>query len=110
VSLSRWDAATDGNQKAIIRGLRQAGFTVEYIRKPCDLVVGSQGVNTLLEIKRNEKAPLTMKQINFEFEWRGQYAVVWTLPMAVNAVLENTQRCQSNQTTKVTNTPNSPQQ
>jgi hypothetical protein len=86
VSINRYDASTDGNEKDIVRDLRAAGISVVIIRRPCDLLCGWRGTNTLLEVKRDAKAPSTPAQIKFQKTWRGQHAIVWTSTMAIEAV------------------------
>ena len=86
MSLNRYDKAKDANQKAIVAGLRQCGITVEILDRPCDLLCGWRGVNTLLEVKADEKLMLTESQQKFFINWRGQFNVVTTLEQAVEII------------------------
>lgn len=77
---------SDVNQPGIVAGLRAAGCTVDVIGEPLDLLVGVRGVNYLLEVKPDDKAPLRPSQEEFFRTWRGQRAKVTTLEQAFAAV------------------------
>lgn len=65
----------DGNQAAIIAGLRSVGANVFAIGHPVDLLVGHRGITTLLEVKdekaSNKDRKLRGAQIEFFETWRG---------------------------------------
>ena len=84
----RWDAATDQNHSALLKQIRMipnisicdlsgAGGGVP------DIMLGYQGRNVLIEIKRPDCAPsaskLNDKQVDWHSEWKGQCCVVRTL-------------------------------
>lgn len=85
---------TDANQAAIVQALRQAGASVlilSMVGKGCpDVLVGRQGINTLLEIKDASKPPsarrLTRDEHDWQIQWRGQVAIVTTIDEALRAV------------------------
>lgn len=80
---------TDQNQKEIVEGLRAAHRSVVSLHATAngcpDLLVGFQGYNFLLEVKRDKKAKLTPPQVDFHASWRGQRAVITTLDEAIRA-------------------------
>ncbi len=89
----------DANQGDIVDALRRLGCTVMSIAsvgRGCpDLVVGIQRpdgrrVNVLLEVKDGRKKPSARKLTPAEREWidswRGQVAVVGSVPEAIAAV------------------------
>lgn len=87
----RYAKRVDGNQKTIVRGLRQIGASVAITSGlgfgfP-DLVVGYRGINYFFEIKNENKPPsgrkLTPDQCIFRAEWRGQYHVILNLDEAI---------------------------
>ena len=82
-------AKVDDNQPDIVDGLRQALRTVldlSRVHHGCpDLLVGFQGSNYLLEVKRDKKAKLTPDQVEFFASWRGQRVVVTNLDEAIKA-------------------------
>lgn len=84
----RLRARTDENQQLIIDGLRAAHRSVAPLHAVGDgipdLLVGFQGYNFLLEVKRDKKAKLTPDQLEFHASWRGQRAVVTNLEEALN--------------------------
>ena len=51
MSLPRYAARTDSNQKEIVDALRKIGCQVEVIGKPVDLLVSLRGYNFLIECK-----------------------------------------------------------
>lgn len=74
---------TDGNQVQIVKTLRDLGATVADLhgvgRGVPDIAVGFRGVTYLCEIK-NGNAGLTPDEARFHAEWRGQVAIVRTVP------------------------------
>lgn len=96
MSLNRYAARTDANQKAIIAGLQAAGCVVWVIRVPVDLLVG---VNVLepgkarwlpMEIKSSAKAAKRPTKLQREFMSTAGYlphAYVSDVEGALRAVL-----------------------
>lgn len=87
-------AKTDGNQSAIVDGLRAAGCSVHVTSSigggfP-DLVCAYAGRNYLFEVKDPSKPlsdrKLTPDQARFFGAWRGQVCVVETLEDALKAM------------------------
>lgn len=78
---------TDGNQLAIVTGLRDAGCSVAIIGHPLDLIVGRAGQNYLLEVKDPEgRNRIEPDQQAFLDAWRGQAEVVRSLTEALMVV------------------------
>lgn len=83
----------DTNQREIVHGLRNAGYTVQHLHKVgqgCpDILVGArnglQKFNLLLEIKEGD-GKMTAQQIVWHADWLGQVAVVRNLAEALEAV------------------------
>lgn len=75
MSLNRYDAAVDLNQKAIVDALRKVGASVEVIRRPLDLLVGYQRRTYVLEVKQ-VKGRISHGQEEFLREWQGDIATV----------------------------------
>lgn len=75
----RRKAKVDGNQSSIIADLRLFGFSVKVMSQHGkgfpDLIVGCYGETFLVEVKQlNGK--LTVDQIEFSKNWKGQYCVI----------------------------------
>ena len=85
MSIHRYNASTDGNQKDIIDALQSVGCRVYYIKQPVDLLVGFRGKNYLLEVKQS-KAKTTPAQDRFFESWTGQHKIVRTPEEALKAV------------------------
>lgn len=66
----RHASRTDANQAEIIKSLRGIGCRVEYIKEPCDLLVGFRGKTVLLEVKV-DGGRLTKPQVEFIATWNG---------------------------------------
>ena len=77
----------DGNQQEIVDALRAIGCDVIVIGDPCDLLVGHQARNLLLEVKRPGEKPRTQKQKEFIRNWRGQVRIVESAEEAIDLVL-----------------------
>lgn len=81
MSIKRWDAKRDANEREIIDALKQAGCTVEQL-DTFDLAVGrimpdGERRNFLLEVKMpNKRDELKDSQIKLRDTWRGQYSIV----------------------------------
>ena len=82
-------AATDANQKEIVKVLRSAGCSVVSLHRVGDgvpdLLVGRGGRNFLLEVKVDGRG-LNDKQKDWHRAWGGQRAVVTTPEGALYAV------------------------
>ena len=81
-----YKARVDTNQPKIVKQIRQLGATVKTVSQVkgfCDIVVGINCKNYLLEIKDPDKPPsqrrLTPEEIKFKDSWKGQYNVVETI-------------------------------
>lgn len=85
----------DANQKSIVDGLREAGYSVEIIGKPVDLLVADPKscINFLFEVKRVGYKPRKdqKKQQDWIKSWPGQVRVIETAEEAI-AVVTNSYR------------------
>lgn len=87
-------ARVDDNQTEIVEALRRVGCSVQSLAtvgNGCpDLLVGRQGVNTLLEVKDGSKPPsrrrLTPDEQIWQHKWGGQVVTVETVEQALKAV------------------------
>lgn len=75
MSINRFDASVDLNQKSIVDALRKAGASVEVIRKPLDLLVGYDRRTYILEVKQ-PKGRTSQGQDDFMRDWKGDVACV----------------------------------
>ena len=88
-------AKVDANQEEIVKGLRQAGCTVQSLASlghgVPDLLVGKKGKNYLFEVKDPAKVPskriLTEDELDWHLHWFGQVKVIETLEQALQEVL-----------------------
>jgi hypothetical protein len=87
----------DANQSEIVAALRAMGASVQCLHtvgQGCpDLLVGRQGVNLLVEVKRG-KSGLTPDEQIWHAAWRGHVAIVRTVEDAaalLGAVNEQSQ-------------------
>jgi hypothetical protein len=84
-------ARLDSNHRAVVEHLRGFGMSVKSLAAVgsgcADLLVGYQGINVLLEVKR-EKGELTPLEEGFRLRWRGQYSVVRSPEEALEAVYQ----------------------
>lgn len=55
MSLNRYDKRVDANQTQVISALKAAGYDVEVLSKPVDLLVLANGKWCLLEVKDGNK-------------------------------------------------------
>lgn len=84
--MTRRRARTDDNHAAMVRELRQLGYSVQSLASVgggCpDLVVGHNGRNLLVEVKDGSKPPsarrLTDAERTFHEQWRGEVIVAHT--------------------------------
>jgi hypothetical protein len=69
VSINRYGKRIDANQTQVVSALRAAGFHVEILSKPVDLLVGAAGKWCLMEVKDGNKPKsaqkLTPAQVSF---------------------------------------------
>lgn len=79
-------AKVDANQSAVVKALRQLGYSVESLAAVGngvpDLLVGRNGRTFLLEVKDGSKPPsaraLTEHQVQWHQRWKGTPVVVVT--------------------------------
>jgi hypothetical protein len=91
-------ARTDKNQANIVATLREIGCSVQSLHKAGegvpDLLVGFQGQNWLMEVKREivrgkvmpSASKLNDKQVEWHDTWRGQVDVVRTADEALRLI------------------------
>lgn len=92
--MPKYAARVDANQRVIVKGLRQAGASVEYLhavgKGVPDLLVGFRGDNYILEVKDGDKPPSERKlrpaQKRWHAAWRGQVATVLDLDQALQVI------------------------
>ena len=81
-------ARKDGNQAAIVKGLRAAGASVEVlnVKGGADLLIGYKNLNYLAEVKDPSKPKadqcLTPDQVKWHAEWKGPEALGYTVAEA----------------------------
>ena len=84
-------ARRDNNEQDIVEGLRKGGASVYILDNPVDLLVGYEGMTTLIEVK-GLKGPaggtshrvLSSAQKDFIAEWKGgRILIVRTLEEAM---------------------------
>lgn len=61
MSIHRYAAKIDANQRQVISALEAAGAKVEVIRQPLDLLVGMNGKWMLMEVKNPKGKNMTTK-------------------------------------------------
>lgn len=74
----------DLNQKSIVESLRKIpGVSVLSLASigngAPDLVIGSRSANYLIELKSNDKSPLTKREAIFHGTWKGQVCICRSL-------------------------------
>lgn len=78
----------DADQQAILKKLKAAGFSVELIGRPLDLLIGKNNVTLLAEVKgrpgpkggvSGKGRQLRPSQVKFFETWKGSQPVVLTL-------------------------------
>lgn len=82
-------AKVDVNQPEVVAGLRKLGFSVliiSQLKNCCDLVIGKDGRNWLLEIKPNSKAKLTEGEVKFHENWKGTVFTVTSVEQVLELV------------------------
>lgn len=81
-------AKVDANQAEIVEALRRCGVSVEYIKKPLDLLICHRGETALMEIKNPDgRDELTKEQIEFIARWPGKIHIVRSVEQALVEVL-----------------------
>lgn len=61
----RTKARTDANHVAISDALREDGWSIRYLKWPCDLLICKSGRHMLLaEVKTDDKSKLTPSQLD----------------------------------------------
>lgn len=81
-------AKVDANQDDIVQALKRIGVSVEYIKKPVDLLICHRGETALMEVKNPDgKDQLSKEQIDFIARWPGKVHVVRSVQEALVAVL-----------------------
>lgn len=72
MTLHRFDAKRDSNEKAIVEVLEKRGYVVDRISAPGfpDLVVSKNGAAWFVEVKGPGR-PFTDKQVKWRARWRG---------------------------------------
>lgn len=84
MSLKRYAAKRDENEKDIIDALQRMGAEVYRLSASGlpDLLVGWRGINYLVEVKQN-KGKHTAEQIRFQQTWTGQQCTIRTVDEAI---------------------------
>ena len=88
VSMPRYAASVDANQKEIMDALKDIGCSVVAIGRPIDLLVGYRKKNFLLECKILGARPRKDQQAQQDFirDWRGQVRIVQSAEEAIRLV------------------------
>lgn len=81
MSLHRYDAKRDANEKEIVKFFEIQGISVERLNTPLDLLLGYNKKNYLVEVKMPGKG-LNKNQKEFVKEWRGQWIVIESIDQA----------------------------
>lgn len=74
MSLNRYDKRVDANQTQVISALKAAGFGVEVLSKPVDLLVDARGKWCLLEVKDGKKPKSAQKLTPDQAEFFVKYS------------------------------------
>ena len=79
-------ARVDANQADIVAAMRKMGASVQplhTIGKGCpDIMIGYRRRNLLAELKAGSE--LTMDQLKWKTEWRGQWAMIRSVDEAIS--------------------------
>ena len=81
MSLHRWDAKRDANEKEIVKTFEGMGISVYRLDKPMDLLLGYKKRNYLVEVKMPGFL-LNKNQVEFVDSWQGQHFVCFTVEQA----------------------------
>ena len=84
MSKFRQAARIDANQPAIVKELREKGYSVQVGMD--DIVVGYEGRTYWYEIKTGPKAKIKDSQLKLLDEWKGHYKIVWSVEMIINDI------------------------
>lgn len=79
MSLNRYAKKRDAVEKEVFDALRQCGFSVEPLDRPCDALVGFRRRCWLIEVKSGDKGygkSLNANQQKFADAWRGPEIVI----------------------------------
>lgn len=103
MSINRYAARRDENEQAVVDALEAAGASVTRLGQPMDLLVGYQGRNTLLEVKKplgprggmssanaqghGGDAVYTKKQLDWRKAWRGELPITVRTPAEALAAI-----------------------
>ena len=96
----RRNAKADDNQPQIVKAFRQLGYSVAHTHTigkgfP-DIVIGRDGVNTLVEIKDGSKVKsqrqLTNDEKEFHEAWRGTVVIIESVEDVIEFSKNNTVR------------------
>ena len=71
----QWSNKRDANEPEIVAQLKGHGFSVVYLNKPVDLLIGKGGKTWIAEVKMEGK-PLNANQQKFYSTWRGNHLVL----------------------------------
>jgi RNA polymerase subunit RPABC4/transcription elongation factor Spt4 len=82
VSLNRYDAKRDANEKDIVEAFKSFGISVERLNTPLDLLLGYDKRNYLVEVKMPNKK-LNKKQVEFTENWKGQFIIIYNVDQAI---------------------------
>ena len=82
MTLHRWDAKRDANEKEIVKCFKAHGISVFRLDRPLDLLLGYNKKNYLVEVKMLDKA-LNKKQSEFVEDWKGQWIMIDSIDQAV---------------------------
>ena len=88
MSINRFNARRDINEKEIVQAFLVAGCSVERIDTPMDLLVSINGTNILVEVKSSKKSKFTKRQEKFIATWQGAWCRVETVAQAMDVVRE----------------------
>jgi len=88
MTMPRYGASVDLNQKPIMDALKAIGCEVWPIGRPCDLLVGFRKHNFLIECKREGVKPRKDQQDQQDWirDWPGQVRVCSTAEEAIRLV------------------------
>lgn len=96
----RRNAKADDNQPQIVKAFRQLGYSVAHTHTIgkgfADIVIGRDGVNTLVEIKDGSKVKsqrqLTNDEKEFHEAWRGTVVIIESVEDVIEFSKNNTVR------------------
>lgn len=86
MTMPKYGASVDLNQKEIVDALKQIGCSVETIGRPVDLLVGYRKRNFLIEVKRPGEKVRTETQRGFLADWNGQVRICSSPEEAIRLV------------------------